>query len=176
MALTKITLATELKKIANGIDEATARAGWAAAFVAYVQESTVLGISPASAAVLSGARSAMDAALVGMATPQAALLAAQRIVAAMQAFWLAALASGTLVWVTAPVLVPAPFTLPTSLLTPPSALLVSQALAATFTSNTVGSKSKVDCYDALATVLHGACLGATVTQVGSPPVPGIAVL
>lgn len=177
MVMTANTLATELKKIGNELTEPPVRAGWASAYTKYMRQSTVLGISPASDAVLAGANGAMDSTLSGITTPQTSPnAAAQKIVAAVNAFWVAALAAGVTVWVTAPPLVPTPITLPTTYLSPSSEAAAIANLAAVFTSNTQNSKSKSDCYDAIAAAIHPIGAGATVTQATVPtPTPGIPV-
>jgi len=173
MAMTPATLSTELQKIANTEDEAVVRSGWASAYTKYMKTSAVLGVSPLSEAVLAGAKSTMDSALIGISTPKTALVAAQLIVAAIKTFWTTALAAGVTVWVTIPPLVPTPVTLPTNLLLPPVELVVAQALEAVFTANTSGGLSKEACYAAIAAVLHPAGAGATVTQATLPnPTPG----
>jgi hypothetical protein len=176
MVMTAATLSTELQAIAPGTDEVAVRDGWAAAYTNYMRQSAVQGVSPMSASVLAGAKAAMAAALVGIATPQASgLPAATLIVNGLVAFWTAALTAGATVWVTVPFpLVAAPFTLPVALLAPAT---VGQALAAVFAANTTARLSKAAAYDAIVAVLHPAGAGATVTQAATPsPTPGIPVL
>jgi len=155
MPMTASTLSTELQKIANASSEAPVRAGWALAYTKYMRGSSVLGASPASDGVLAGARSAMDSALVGISAPQViSLPAAKLIVAAVKAYWGAALLAGATVWVTVPPLVPTPFTLPVAFLNANAELAVAQALAAVFTANVAGSLPKATCYNAIAAVIH----------------------
>jgi len=178
MVMLASTLATELKKLTPTSLESTVQDRWASAYTKYMAQSAVLGISPVNEAVLASAKAAMYAALAGISTPRgAALPAAQLIVASIKAFWATALAAATTIWVTAPPLVPAPFTLPVALLAPPAELAVAQALAVTFTANMTAGLSLSDACDAIVLVLHPAGAGATVTQATTPsPTPGIPVL
>lgn len=176
MAMSPATLSTELQKIANGGTEPPVRAGWAAAYTKYLMESTVAGISPASDSVLAGAKAGMDTALTGISTPKTALQAAQLIVAAIKGYWTAALAAGATVWVTAPPLVPAPFTLPVVFLDSGAEQAATAVVAAAFLANTVGALPKAAAYDAIAAALHPLGIGATVSQATVPsPTPGVPV-
>jgi hypothetical protein len=165
MVMLAATLSTELQKMENITDEAVVRNGWADAYRAYMMESSILGISPATPGTLQGARDAMAAALTGISLSPDALTGAQMIVASLGAFWTVALAAATAIWVTVPPLVPTPFILPAQLLAPP---VVAQALAAIFAANTAGQLSEKDSYDAIVGVLHPASAGATVTQAVVP--------
>ena len=178
MALNSTTLATELKKIVNGNDEAAVRTGWAAAYTAYMLESAVLGVNPINQSVLAGAESAMTTAMTGIsATTNTALTAAQIIVAAVKAYWTTILAAGASIWVVLLPLVPIPVTLPTAYLLPLTELAAISSLAAVFTANMVNKRSKDACYNAIAGVVHTLGAGATVTQATLPtPTPGIPIL
>ena len=166
------TLATELKKINLETTEAPVKDAWALAYVKYMMESELMGlsISPTAESVFDTSKAVMVTALNGLSTAKTALQGTQLLVAAIKAFWVSVLANAATIWIPVPTLVPLPVVLPAALLTPAAEQALAISLASVFTANMTGGLSESDSVDAIVAVLHPANAGAIVTQ-NTPPTP-----
>lgn len=176
MPLNASTLATELANIEPTDDEAVVRAGWRLAFGTYFAESSVKGVTPIitpydpgppEVPLVTPYDAALDQfalALTGISLGVLPTDGAMKIATAHAAFWTAIAPLVASVWIVAPPLA--------SLVTPPAGVLAIPAyvtaLSAVFVSNRDGALSKVDCYNAIAAVIHGNNTGATVLDTTTP--------
>lgn len=156
MALNQDTLRAQLVAMPNVDNEPAARANMASAFDVYFRGASVAPVMAASAA-LTPARTAMQAALVGLSVPGNGATAIQ---AGIVAYWGAVVASAAVIWVHSPPVL--------SVTPPPSLSTLASVLAPLFTSLTAAKLSKAECCAQLAAAIHTLQLGGQAA-VGPPP-------
>ena len=171
MPLNPNTLANSLELIGSVTNEPSVINGWGNAFVDYMLESSVIGVSPLNATVFDPCKAAMQLAMVGISTPHAETTltpAASAIVAGIEAFWDVIATQVPATWVLVPFPLSVLLTKPTGLLTEEAKTAFKSSLDVAFTANVVGQLSASASYSAIASVIQTGNLGATVQHETTP--------
>ncbi len=158
MARAAATLETELNALTLYDNSADAAEAWAEAFTVYFEgaATSISSVPVTVGALRSGPKAALKAALltIGPGT------AAAQLAAGIAAFWALIIAT--------PATYFAGFVVPA---VPPAGIAaLTAALQAVFAANIAASKSKADCSAAIASAIHTANIGGTITWPGPPPV------
>jgi hypothetical protein len=161
MPLTDSTLASGLEAMTPVDNEPDAISALATAFHDYFAEASVLGV-PTNGGSLAGAKSAFEAAAVGLSANGAGALAIQN---AITAFWGQVAASAATIWTPPP---PIP---PPTAATPPASLAgIAAALTAVFAANLAAEADLASAAADIATAIHATQAGG-IALIPPPPPP-----
>lgn len=155
MALDKDTLASNLESMIPIGTEAEGNANFADAFTDYFYGAEVKAV-PVTDGTLTGANSAMKAAMVGINSGGGW----GSIVSGISAFWSFLSANAVTVWVVVPPLA--------SVTPPPGISTLAAALAITGQANIDGQKNLADSVAAIAADIHTATLGGFGVDTTAP--------